>query len=428
MTDHPSDPDTQDISGAMATLRGFFRNQERWLERLSSGESIPPVPHTRVRHDESVTSVRTGHSGVMCLNLNDPFSTSDLDAFERSWRWLRNYGQKEVLAWSLVDRPPMALALLARGFETSFRPIWMARSLAGTLPDAPLRHVEVRIATPHDIEQLRLTRAIPYLVPEQVEATRRLALVSDPRVVWWLVARDRSGILGQAIVNMTDEIAGLYNVAVHPSARRRGIGRALTTAAMQVARDQGATTMALNATPEGLMLYQNLGFMHLGNGATWFLPSRRAATMPDAQSVAIAEAIGAGRIDDLDPTMIPARLPNGDLPMQFAAQFGQQEMVHWLLERNAEVDVLALWDVGLHEEAAKAMSSSEARERPSGPYRATPLHHAVERDDIPLAELLIAAGADLTARDSQFRNTPLGWAEYLDRPILARMIRKAGGR
>jgi ribosomal protein S18 acetylase RimI-like enzyme len=427
MTDRQPHPDTQDPSGAMATLRGFFRNQERWLERLSTGESIPPVPHIRIRHDESVTSVRTGHSGVMCLNLNDPSSTDDLAAFERSWQWLRNYGQKDVLVWSLVDRAPMTLALLSRGFETSFRPTWMARSLSGTLPDASPRHVEVRIATPSDIEQLRLTRAIPYLIPEQVEATRRLALISNPQMVWWLIARDRSGILGQAIVNMTGDLAGLYNVAVHPNARRRGIGRALTTAAMQIAREQGATSMALNATPEGLMLYQNLGFTRLGDGMTWFLPSRRSATLPDSESIAVAEAIGEGRIDDLNPARVPARMPNGDLPMQFAAQFGQRDTVFWLLERNAEVDVLALWDVGLHEDAARAMSSPVARNRPSGQYRATPLHHAVERGDVPLAELLIAAGADLTARDSQFRTTPLGWAEYLDRPILARMIRRAGG-
>lgn len=409
-------------------LKAFFRNQERWLERLSTGETEPPALHTRIRHDGSVTSVRTGRSGVMCLNLHDPESVTDLPAVERSWLWLRSYGQQDLLVWALVERPRMELALLARGFEPSFRPLWMARSLAGALPSASARGVQIRIARSADIDELAATPAIPYLVPDQIETTRALALNRTNRAVTWLVARDRSGIVGQAIVNLTGEIAGLYNVAVHPDARRRGIGRALTTAAMQVAFQSGASRIALNSTPEGLRLYLGLGFRHLGDGMTWYLPARRARSMPDAQMVAIAEAIGDGRIADIERESLPARLPNGDLPMTFAGRFGQKTMARWLLERGVEADILALWDVGLYREAAWAMQDPAALNRPSGPARATPLHHAIERNDIPLAEFLIEAGADLTIRDAQYRSTPLGWAEHLHHPILMRMIREAGGR
>lgn len=429
MNDQPSTPDPDMTPGAIPNiLRAFFRNQERWLERLSTGEPEPSLPHTRIRHDVDVCAVRTGRSGVICLDLTVPDDTPDLAAFERAWAWVRAYGTQDVLVWSPVDRPAMSLALQARGFEASFRPSWMGRSLSGELPTSDVRNVRIRIATPEDIDSMIARRDIPYLIPDQVETTRRLALNPHKRAVWWLVARDRHGILGQAIVNMTDEIAGLFNVAVHPEARRRGIGRALTAAAMRVARENGATRMALNATDEGLGLYTGLGFEHLGKGTTWFLPARRSRLAPDRELVAIAEAIGDGRIEDLDEGALPVRLPNGDLPMTFAARFGQREMVQWLLERGSTPDVLALWDVGLTDVAALVINDPAVVNRPSGPNRATPLHIAVQRGDVPLAKMLIAAGANLNARDTQFRSTPLGWAEYLDHPLLARIIRKAGGR
>ena len=45
---------------------------------------------------------------------------------------------------------------------------------------------------------------------------------------------------------------------------------------------------------------------------------------------------------------------------------------------------------------------------------ATPLHHAAERGDREIANLLIDAGADINARDGKFGATPAGWAiEYL---------------
>jgi ribosomal protein S18 acetylase RimI-like enzyme len=424
----PGHTDPQDPSRAVpATLRAFFRNQECWLERLSTGDPDSPEPHTRIRHDESVTTVRTGRSGVMTLNETDPETLRDMPAIERSLAWLRYYGQRDLLVWSMTDRPELTLALLARGFDASFRPWWMARSLREPNPPGAIRGVLIRAGTPEDIRELGETSAIPYLVPEQLVTTRMLALHPERRVVWWLVARDRKGIVGQAIVNLTDEIAGLFNVAVHPRARRRGIGRALTIAAMRIAQEAGATEMGLNATPEGLSLYEGLGFRHIGEGMTWLMPSRRSRLVPDPRDVAIAEALGRGRIDELAGEDMPARLPNGETPMLFAARFGQQETVRWLLDAGAEPDVIALWDTGLEDEAIRAMASPALRDRSTGPARATPLHIAIERDDVELAKALIDAGASLSTRDAQFRATPLEWAEHLGREEIARMLRQGSG-
>lgn len=427
MNAQPGHRDPQDTSGEVSpSLRAFFRNQERWLERLATGEPEPALPHPHIHHDETVTTVRTGRSGVMSLATEDPASLDDLPAIERSLAWLRRYGQRDVLAWSMIDRPPLTLALLARGFDPSFQPTWMARSLQEPLPQADPRSASIRIGTPDDLTELVTTAAIPYLVPEQVATARSLALHPDRQVVRWLVARDRSGVVGQAIVHLTDEIAGLFNVAVHPRARRRGIGRALTAAAMQVAQEAGATEMGLNATREGLALYEGLGFRHIGEGMTWLLPGPRSRIVPDPRDVAVAEALGRGDLPALEGMPPPPRLPNGDIPMQFAARFGQVDTVRWLLERGAVPDVLALWDSGMTEEAVHAMGDPATRNRLSGPERATPLHIAVQRDDAALVEQLIEAGASLSARDAQFQATPLEWAEHLGRDEIARILRRAG--
>jgi ribosomal protein S18 acetylase RimI-like enzyme len=54
--------------------------------------------------------------------------------------------------------------------------------------------------------------------------------------------------------------AGIYHVTTLPAYRGRGLGRALTLAAMQSACRAGYTQAILFATPSGFPLYQRLGF------------------------------------------------------------------------------------------------------------------------------------------------------------------------
>jgi ribosomal protein S18 acetylase RimI-like enzyme len=55
-------------------------------------------------------------------------------------------------------------------------------------------------------------------------------------------------------------------VTVLPDARRRGIGTALTTIALQVTPGRSAT---LSATVYGLPLYRRLGFVEVGRQRYW---------------------------------------------------------------------------------------------------------------------------------------------------------------
>lgn len=53
---------------------------------------------------------------------------------------------------------------------------------------------------------------------------------------------------------------GVFNIAVVPSARGRGLGRALTEAALRDGVAAGADAAYLHASPMGRPLYEAMGF------------------------------------------------------------------------------------------------------------------------------------------------------------------------
>jgi GNAT superfamily N-acetyltransferase len=59
---------------------------------------------------------------------------------------------------------------------------------------------------------------------------------------------------------LTGDVAGLYDVAVLPEMRGRGIGAAVTLAPFREARDEGCHLAILHASPLGRPVYERLGF------------------------------------------------------------------------------------------------------------------------------------------------------------------------
>ena len=81
-----------------------------------------------------------------------------------------------------------------------------------------------------------------------------------------------------------------------------------------------------------------------------------------------------------------ADIARADAVMMGAVDFGHHELVHWLLGHGANVN-------------ARAATG------------ATALHSAAWNGDLPMVKLLVAAGADISARDPEHDNTPAGWAQ-----------------
>jgi ribosomal protein S18 acetylase RimI-like enzyme len=73
-------------------------------------------------------------------------------------------------------------------------------------------------------------------------------------------------------------VAGIYNVATAPDARRRGIGAALTAAAVAEGRERGYEVAVLGASELGYGVYARMGFREVCRDRVWMLPERSKGT------------------------------------------------------------------------------------------------------------------------------------------------------
>jgi GNAT superfamily N-acetyltransferase len=285
---------------------------------------------------------------------------------------------------------------LARGFTLGWQPHWMGAALA----DVP------RMPRPEGVE-LHVGAG-----GDRVDVAAHVA------------GRPVGGCYGLR----HGRTLGIFDLEVEDAARGRGIGAAVTSALCAAATRSGATAAVLNATPDGERVYRRLGFASLGCGQTWWLHRPALRPPPPAAEVALAEAIGrndVGALDQLRPSRarLAGPLASGLLPLALAAELGARRAAEWLVAHGAEIDVLAAWQLGWRKRAAEAVRRPGAVTRRHPPNGATLLHLAVERDDVELAELALAAGAPRDARDGVWQGTPLDWARALDRPRLATLLR-----
>jgi GNAT superfamily N-acetyltransferase len=94
---------------------------------------------------------------------------------------------------------------------------------------------------------------------ELAEAIYSPDLVRDPDVRLF-VGRLDGRRAGYSMAIRSGEVSGVYNVGVARSARRRGVGTALTWAAVEAARTWESDTVVLQSTEMALSMYQAMGF------------------------------------------------------------------------------------------------------------------------------------------------------------------------
>ena len=405
----------------------MFANQADWLIRTVSGAVHPagwaPPP-------DAGNLVLAGSHGVAIAHL-------DPEAIDTGLDWLGTTASADVLIWSEAANPGAVQRLIARGCRDGFRPRWMWRTLDTPLPVPRLdADVSIAPATVRDRDALIQARNIPYVSPNQIPGLLEIATRPEPsRRTWIVIARQRhrfgdGPVVGVGILHLTSDngetISGLYNLGVDPAWQGKGIGTALTISICRIARDQGATRVALNATPSGERVYRQLDFAVAGDGQTWFLPGSVLRNRPAREAIDAAEAIAHGDVDRLDPAITGwESLPNGESPIRFAARFRQRETIQWLLDHDADRDIASLWSLGFRKEATQAANDDRWLNRQWGPQARTPLHDAVDANDAELVRLLLAAGVDLTIRDAQWHGRPLEWANALGHPDLAKLIQAA---
>lgn len=102
---------------------------------------------------------------------------------------------------------------------------------------------------------------------------------------------------------------------------------------------------------------------------------------------------------DAEPSALDEHNRAGATPLRAAVAHGRVEAVRYLLSRGANPHI----------------SDSDGIQ---------PLHWVTRapRNDLEIARLLLAAGANPAARDGQHRATPAAWAEFQRRPELRRLL------
>jgi GNAT superfamily N-acetyltransferase len=114
---------------------------------------------------------------------------------------------------------------------------------------------------------------------EHASYTAQLSIARrHPCRAWYAAAYDNERFAGRAWSFVDGDLAGIFDMAVWPPFRRRGLGTALLGAVCAAAREAGAGHAILNATPEGKLLYETCGFRQIGEGITYWRPAEPPPT------------------------------------------------------------------------------------------------------------------------------------------------------
>ena len=168
----------------------------------------------------------------------------------------------------------------------------------------------------------------------------------------------------------------------------------------------------------------------------------------------LSNAAAAGRMDIVqllldqgaDPNLPEEQIAPKGKALYSAVYHGHYEIAKLLLERGAfpnppvESSGDALWvsrewrpDTRM-EQLLLSYGATPAQERQDEEWptrahnwlRISPLHEAARKGDVREAKKLLAAGADLTARDEHLRSTPLGWAAKYGQLEMVKLLLRTG--
>jgi predicted N-acetyltransferase YhbS len=348
-------------------------------------------------------------------------SVEDDQVLELIMDWYRTHRHNGAIIWFLHPKAPVHLdaRFYARGVCPNWEPHWMWCDLMD------MKQAE----NPSDRFKIR------------VEAENVSASAPDKggSLVWNISAIREKECLGHCTLNVTTGehgVGGLFDMYVNPEERRQGIGSALTQTTCEIAIKLGCHHVMVNATDAGRTIYQRIGFQSIGMGRTWFLrDSVLELAPPSNKQVKFLEAVGRGDInvlngmkEDIALEQLSEETINRETPLEIAVHCKQPASAEWLIEHGAVPDIMSLWNLDWTDRIPALLASyPEMARRKAGRWMATPLHYAIERNDIRMVKLLMSVPNDLECKDEVFKSTPLEWAKRLKRGEIVAIL-NTGGR
>lgn len=146
----------------------------------------------------------------------------------------------------------------------------MARRTTTDVPELPtgLRLERVRTSEQVEAHVVACARGFGAPDPAGLRAVLRPSLRDDERVSMFnghldAAVTDEDLPVATSVCVLAGGVAGIYAVTVREDCRRRGLGAALTWAAVAAGAAGGAEVVVLQATTMGLPVYEAMGFVHV---------------------------------------------------------------------------------------------------------------------------------------------------------------------
>lgn len=173
--------------------------------------------------------------------------------------WLASRGLPHRLWIDEVDLPGLREVALGHGFQQDERRY--PGMVLGATPDAPPPPdgVTVDPVTDAGLDAFRAVLVEGGMDPASARQMFSESFAGDPDVQLFVGCLDGVAV-GTSVAIRTGDVSGVYAVGTRPAARRRGVGTALSWAAVAAGREWRCETTVLQASEMGYPIYAAMGF------------------------------------------------------------------------------------------------------------------------------------------------------------------------
>jgi ribosomal protein S18 acetylase RimI-like enzyme len=188
----------------------------------------------------------------------------------------------EALGWVAGHDVPMTV-FLAEGLDSELADVVATRGLQRDptpypgmvlypIPEPPPPgHVVVEAVDATGADEFRGVFTAQGRSRDLAEAMFPESLIGDPDVHAFVGRLDGRPV-GYSLAIQSERTSGVYNVGTLPEARRRGVGTALTWAAVESGRRAGLDCVVLQSSEMAVSMYQAMGFRTVVNYAVFRKP------------------------------------------------------------------------------------------------------------------------------------------------------------
>ncbi|MEO3773338.1 GNAT family N-acetyltransferase [Micromonospora sp. B9E7] len=214
------------------------------------------------------------HAGVASLNAAFDLTTDpDLGALDE----LATEVARQVPHWSIMVRGAASAAVVDLAARHGLRERSVLPFLACATDDIVFRSGSTQRTLVRRVgaaENDRYTNALTesFETPDGAFGSLMGGAVLDTDGMTGYLAEESDRPVGTALGLRTPGVIGVFNIGVVPSARGRGLGRALTEAVLRDGIAAGADAAYLHSSPMGRPLYESMGFVLVD---TWTMLAAR---------------------------------------------------------------------------------------------------------------------------------------------------------